>query len=141
MALTISCIKNPDNQFDIGYGAFDFNLRMSLLEFLDKRYKDLYMQLVLPSYAKDKDFLFDEKAINELLDIYEKRLIKMGTPKEFFDFVYASDCSGKAPYVVAKYINTLITKKPKIKIRKDIKESLIELFKDCEKYHCGFEWY
>ena len=100
MGVTITA-TNSKYEFDMGYGGF-FNLRRRIALALDKNFGENYSDL--GTCHTEEQFRANDK-VAEMI-IAQKKLDEKYP--DVIDFLYASDCEGKASYKTCRKIYNLI---------------------------------
>ncbi len=140
MGITITA-TNSHYEFDMGYGGF-FNLRKNIALALDKEFGENYGLLAL-CFTKEQFKENDKKAENI---INSKHLDEKY--EDVLDFLYGSDCEGKASYKTCKKIYDLIKDidfegkgfRYAIYMHDDYKE-FKEFLKECYTHRRNMRWY
>ena len=99
MGVTISA-NGSNRSFDCGYGGF-FNLRKNIALAYDRELGEHYAKMLNYSHAGEKEY--DDKTNQILADVRFKV-----EDDDILDFLYASDCEGKAGHRTCKKIYDLI---------------------------------
>lgn len=99
MGVTISA-NGSNSSFKCGYGGF-FNLRKNIALAYDRELGEHYAKMLSCIATKGNEY--DEKTNQILADVRFKE-----EDYDILDFLYASDCEGKAGYKTCKKIYNLI---------------------------------